>query len=617
MKFIKSLLVSLSFAVLAAVSASPVEAQTFPVNNINIQGQLQLNGSPGTAGYVVQSNGTSPATWVPQGTVPTNGLTLPQINQIGANTVLGNATGSTANVTAVPVPGCSTASSAITYANATGWGCNTAIAASTANTATTAGNVTGIVGVANGGTGTTTPSLTAGSNIGVSGSWPNQTISAQALPVYDVQNVYAGNVANAAAAANTAGGGILYFAANTTFTVSSAIALGANVSVFCAPGSIIQTSSATADIFDQAGTNTFNQGCTYNTTVPRTSGIYVNMTGTEVVLKDFAMNNAYNGFNIQGTTALVEHGFINSSVANSMVCSLAGDAHIYGVTSNNGFNVSGYISGTTLTVTTAAPYNKLGTGQYIAASGVTGGTEITALGTGTGGTGTYTVSISQTAGSSSSPLTLNASGTGTGLTLTGSGGSAGCAVTLEGSGILLGVNSIAAVPPSGGTVFLFAVNDYLDNAAGNALLVEPASGGSVGYVRVMNSELGINSVNTSAVALNPLTGSTMGVLELTGNTIYSYQTNSGNGITLEGAVNPASVLITGNDIGVFGSPFAGGVSLNYSGTSSNAVITGNSMKGSTAGFFLGNTSDVSCLFAENKLNGSTKTTTGCNQNNNY
>jgi hypothetical protein len=46
------------------------------------------------------------------------------------------------------------------------------------NTTGTASNVTGIVAVANGGTGTDTPSLVAGSNITVSGTWPNQTIAA-------------------------------------------------------------------------------------------------------------------------------------------------------------------------------------------------------------------------------------------------------------------------------------------------------------------------------------------------------------------------------------------------------------------------------------------------------
>ena len=46
------------------------------------------------------------------------------------------------------------------------------------NTTGTAANVTGIVAVANGGNGTTTPSLVGGTNITVTGSWPNQTIAA-------------------------------------------------------------------------------------------------------------------------------------------------------------------------------------------------------------------------------------------------------------------------------------------------------------------------------------------------------------------------------------------------------------------------------------------------------
>ena len=41
----------------------------------------------------------------------------------------------------------------------------------------TAANVTGVVAVANGGTGTSTPGLVAGTNISISGSWPNQTIA--------------------------------------------------------------------------------------------------------------------------------------------------------------------------------------------------------------------------------------------------------------------------------------------------------------------------------------------------------------------------------------------------------------------------------------------------------
>jgi hypothetical protein len=41
-----------------------------------------------------------------------------------------------------------------------------------------AANVTGIVAVANGGSGTATPSIVAGTNVTVTGTWPNQTIAA-------------------------------------------------------------------------------------------------------------------------------------------------------------------------------------------------------------------------------------------------------------------------------------------------------------------------------------------------------------------------------------------------------------------------------------------------------
>jgi hypothetical protein len=45
------------------------------------------------------------------------------------------------------------------------------------NTTGTADNVTGIVAVANGGTGTATPSLVQGTGVTITGSWPNQTIN--------------------------------------------------------------------------------------------------------------------------------------------------------------------------------------------------------------------------------------------------------------------------------------------------------------------------------------------------------------------------------------------------------------------------------------------------------
>jgi hypothetical protein len=58
---------------------------------------------------------------------------------------------------------------------------NTSIAiagsAVSGNISGNAANVTGIVAVLNGGTGTTTPSLVAGTNVTITGTWPNQTVN--------------------------------------------------------------------------------------------------------------------------------------------------------------------------------------------------------------------------------------------------------------------------------------------------------------------------------------------------------------------------------------------------------------------------------------------------------
>ena len=60
--------------------------------------------------------------------------------------------------------------------------------------------------------------------------------------------------------------------------------------------------------------------------------------------------------------------------------------------------ITGSITGTTLTVTTApADGSSLQIGQGLSGKGITAGTQITGLITGTGGTGTYSVNISQTA----------------------------------------------------------------------------------------------------------------------------------------------------------------------------------------------------------------------------
>ena len=85
-----------------------------------------------------------------------------------------------------------------------------------------------------------------------------------------------------------------------------------------------------------------------------------------------------------------------------VVFNSASNATAYTVTFANAAQVTGYIVGTTLTVT-AVTSGTLAVGQIISGNGLTLGTTITALGTGSGGTGTYTVNNSQTYASSGTP----------------------------------------------------------------------------------------------------------------------------------------------------------------------------------------------------------------------
>jgi len=83
-------------------------------------------------------------------------------------------------------------------------------------------------------------------------------------------------------------------------------------------------------------------------------------------------------------------------------------ANIIDVTATiGGATFVGYISGTTLTVTSVTT-GTMAVGQVITGTNVASGTTITALISGTGATGTYRVSISQTIASSGSPITMTA-----------------------------------------------------------------------------------------------------------------------------------------------------------------------------------------------------------------
>jgi len=117
------------------------------------------------------------------------------LTSITANSVMiGNATGSVLLVS----PG---TTGNVLVSNGTTWSSST-LANATGLSLTT--GVTGILPIANGGSGTATPSLVQGTNVTITGTWPNQTISSTAGGTGTVTsasvvsaNGFAGTVANA------------------------------------------------------------------------------------------------------------------------------------------------------------------------------------------------------------------------------------------------------------------------------------------------------------------------------------------------------------------------------------------------------------------------------------
>lgn len=151
----------LAAALIAALCAQVAVATTLaPVQMINPTGS--------TSGQAIVSTGASTAPgWssIVDSVLAGSGVAVSgatgnvtvSLAQIGANTLLGNATGSTANVAAVAVTGCNGAAQALQWTSGSGFGCNSSIATSGANANIT--SLTGIttpIPVSEGGTGAAT-----------------------------------------------------------------------------------------------------------------------------------------------------------------------------------------------------------------------------------------------------------------------------------------------------------------------------------------------------------------------------------------------------------------------------------------------------------------------------
>lgn len=97
----------------------PSISTTLP-SGLTIPGYLTGNQTVTLSGDVSGSGATAITA-----TIGANAVTFAKLQQLGANTVAGNGTGSTANATALAVPSCSGATNALTWTSGTGFGCNT------------------------------------------------------------------------------------------------------------------------------------------------------------------------------------------------------------------------------------------------------------------------------------------------------------------------------------------------------------------------------------------------------------------------------------------------------------------------------------------------------------
>jgi hypothetical protein len=151
--------------------------------------------------------------------------------------------------------------------------------------------VTGVLPVANGGTGTATPGLIQGSNITITGSWPNQTITASATAatafsaLTGAVNTTAAMVVGTGASLGTSGSGVITATSVPATGVAGVLAIangGTNSSAAPSSGQIMIAQSGTAFLPE-----TLSGDCTI------TSGGAITCTKTNgTVFGTFATANA-------------------------------------------------------------------------------------------------------------------------------------------------------------------------------------------------------------------------------------------------------------------------------------------------------------------------------------